>query len=307
MKKIIMLLVAVVCSTHAGQVNFSGKSVDEIFSALDQALLKAFEGRTLTTQGLDNAGKRDFETTANAALAVANKASALPQIKSDLAQLPDLLSQLMLVIEFIKGQTASAKKNTINDIKALHDNAVYLEKDALKAAWPALQPYLYEKWDADVRTIEVEKSRKEKLLFKSAKLKAEHLLTPEQQEFFNTYMQLSPGRDLGSAEMDAQLLQSGVTSTSKSKLRNTYAIENLTDALGKYAYLLTSGKADAPQRDKVANYAYEVQQQLRNLYGLSKDEALLVHKLPASTAILYKLSSIYKTVLEKLLKELGAA
>lgn len=307
MKKVIMSLLAVACSVHAGQINFSGKPVDEIFSALDQAFLKAFEGRTLTSQGLDLAGKRDFENTANAALAVANRAPALPQVKSDLAQLPDLLTQLTLIIGFIKEQPASAKKVTLNDIKALYNSAVSLEKDALKALLPALQPYLYKKWDADASTIEVEKSRKEKLLLKSAKLKAEHLLTPEQQTFLNTYMQLAPGRDLSSAEMEAQLLHAGVISTSISKLRNSFAIDNLMDALGKYAYLLTSGKADAPQRDKVANYAYEVQQQLRNLYGLSKDESFLVHKLPVSTAILYKLSSMYKTVLEKLLRELGAA
>ena len=72
MKKIIMSVFAVVCSMQAAQVNFSGKSVDEIFSALDQALLKAFEGRVLTVNGLDQLGKKDFENTANAALAVAN-------------------------------------------------------------------------------------------------------------------------------------------------------------------------------------------------------------------------------------------
>lgn len=308
MKKFIMLAIIVGCNIQAAQVNFASKSVDEIFSLLDQALIKAFENRTLSQQGLDPAAKKDFEATINAALTVAARAPAFGNVRTGLAQLPNQWAQLVLTTDYLKGQPATAKKGAIDEIKTLRAQAANLEQIGLNAAIIGIQPDLYTKWDDDVKDIEVERSRKEKLLLKSGKLKEEQLLTtPEQRAFFKLYMQSSPGRDLTRAEMDALLLQAGVTNSRRTKLINGYVIENLIDALGKYAYFLTSGKADAPQRDKVADYAYAVQKQLRNLYGISRDEALLINKAPASAALLYKISSIYKALWDALLKELGAA
>jgi hypothetical protein len=306
MKKIIMLAMMCVCGMQANGRDVAGKPVDEIFSLLDQAFIKAFENRTLSTQALDPAAKRDFETTVNAALAVANRAPAHAEVQQGLAMLPDQLTQLLLMTEFLKNMPAGAKKQTINDVKALRAQANQLERIGLHASVVAIQPELYAKWDNEASNIEVERSRKEKLLFKSAKLKEEHLLNPEQRAFFSLFIQMAPGRDLTTEEMDALLLQTGVTSSRKTKLINGYAIENLIDAMGKYAYLLTKGKADAPQRETVASYAYDIQQQLRKLYGISKDEALLINKAPVSAALLYKISSTYKAIWDKLLKELGA-
>lgn len=308
MKKIIMSLVLSAGFTLVASVNFEGKSVDEIFSLLDQALIKAFENRTLSKQGLDVAAKKDFEAAVNAAFAIATRASAFADVKNALAQLPNQLSQLMVMTDYLKDQPATAKKRAVEDIKSLRATAADLEQIGLNTSIAGIMPDLYAKWDAEAQNIEVERSRKEKLLFKSGKLKEEQLLTtPEQRAFFKQYMQLAPSRDLKQAEMDGLLLQSGVTNSRRTKLINGYAIENLIDALGKYAYFLTNGRADAPQKEKVTDYAYDLQRQLRNLYGISRDEGLLINKAPTSAALLYKISSIYTTIWDQLLKELGAA